>query len=159
MGFQKLFLFERGKLKKPNKNSNFKNYIATLKTLRWKLLQTACCWLFCLFLGGGGYVFFGSRVGFFFVLQYLSKKEYLLIQTWFAMAQKWHFPAHLLRGFIEGHWGIDEFEPVLHFQHQLLPVQGHLLGTFSDGISVIMSSLQQHFSLLLDLQGTLVCLL
>lgn len=70
-----------------------------------------------------------------------------------------HSTAHLLRGFVEGHWRIDQLQPVLHLQHQLLPVQGHLFSTFSDSISIIMPSLQQHFGFLLDLQGTLVCLL
>lgn len=149
-GISKLFLFERGKLKKTQQKQSLQElhfYPENWDESYYKLLAAP----FCLFLRGEWATFFCVAI--------LVKERIFTVQTWFTMAQKWPCPAHLLRGFIKGHGGIDEFEPVLHLQHQLLPVQGHLLSTFSDGISIIMTSLQQHFSLLLDLQGTLVCLL
>lgn len=33
---------------------------------------------------------------------------------------------HLFGGLVEGHRSIDQLESVLHLQHQLLPVVGHL---------------------------------
>lgn len=44
-GISKILPIGKGTIKK--KTQNFKNYIASLKTLRWKLLQTAA--FFCLF--------------------------------------------------------------------------------------------------------------
>lgn len=75
-----------------------------------------------------------------------------------ALCQSQPLP-HLLRSFVKGHRGIDQFQPVFHLQHELLPVEGHLLGTFPDGICVVVAGLQQCLSFLLYLQGTLVRLL
>lgn len=38
-------------------------------------------------------------------------------------------------------------------------MEGHLLSTFPDGICIIVASLEQRLSFLLNLQGALVCLL
>lgn len=63
---------------------------------------------------------------------------------------------YLLGGLVEGHRCVDQLEPVLHFQHELLPVRGHVLGTLSDQVHVVVVGLEQSLGLLLDLQGTLV---
>lgn len=66
---------------------------------------------------------------------------------------------YLLRCFVEGHRGINQLESVLHLQHELLPVRGHILCTVPDQVHVIVVGLQQSLGLLLNLQGTLVGLL
>lgn len=48
----------------------------------------------------------------------------------------------LFRGLVEGHGCVDQFKSVFHFQHKLLPVRGHVLGTISDHVHVIMIGLQ-----------------
>lgn len=63
---------------------------------------------------------------------------------------------YLFRGFVEGHRGVDQLEPVLHLQHELLPVRGHALCTVSDQVHVIVVGLEQSLCFLLNLQGTLV---
>lgn len=66
---------------------------------------------------------------------------------------------YLLRSLVEGHGRVHELEAVLHLEHQLLPVRGHLLGTVPDHVHVVVVGLQHGFRLLLHLQRALVCLL
>lgn len=67
--------------------------------------------------------------------------------------------SYLLRSFVEGHRGVDQLEPVFHFEHELLPVRRHALGAVPDQVHVVVVGLQQSLGLLLNLQGTLVGLL
>lgn len=64
--------------------------------------------------------------------------------------------SHLFGCFVKGHRGVDQLQPVLHLQHELLPVGGHALGTVSDQVHVVVVGLEQSLGLLLDLQSTLV---
>lgn len=45
---------------------------------------------------------------------------------------------------VEGHGGVDELQAVLHLQHQLLPVDGHLLSAAPDRLGIIVTRLQHH---------------
>lgn len=67
--------------------------------------------------------------------------------------------SYLFRGLVKGHGGVDQLEPVLHFQHELLPVGGHALCTVSDQVHVVVVCLKQSLGFLLNLQGTLVSFL
>lgn len=67
--------------------------------------------------------------------------------------------SHLFGGFVEGHRSVDQFETVLHFQHELLPVQSHLLSAGADSFRVVVACLQHGFCFLLHLQGALMGLL
>lgn len=66
---------------------------------------------------------------------------------------------YLLRGLVEGHGRVHQLQPVLHLEHELLPVRGHLLGTVPDHVHVVVVGLQHGFCLLLHLQCALVGLL
>lgn len=65
----------------------------------------------------------------------------------------------LFRGLVEGHGCVDQFEPVFHLEHELLPVRGHVLSTVSNHVRVIVIGLQESFGFLLDLEGALMGLL
>lgn len=64
--------------------------------------------------------------------------------------------SHLLRCLVKGNRGVDQLEPILHFQHELLPVGGHALCAVSDQVHVVVVGLEQSLGLLLNLQRTLV---
>lgn len=52
--------------------------------------------------------------------------------------------ADLFGRLVEGHGGVDELQAVLHLQHQLLPVDGHLLSAAPDRLGIIVTRLQHH---------------
>lgn len=59
-------------------------------------------------------------------------------------ASVWRFEADLLRGLVERHRSIDQLQAVLHFQHQLLPVDSHLLSTVSNRLWIVVTCLKHH---------------
>lgn len=58
--------------------------------------------------------------------------------------------ADLLRRLVEGHGGVDQLQPVLHLQHQLLPVDGHLLRAVAYRLWIVVSCLQHHLEQEMD---------
>ncbi|KAL0600281.1 hypothetical protein AAY473_030158 [Plecturocebus cupreus] len=76
-------------------------------------------------------------------------------QDGFDLLTSWSLPLSPRLDRVQWHNLSSRKTSASQVQHELLPVEGHLLSTFPDGVGIVVAGLEQHLSFLLYLQGAL----